>query len=154
MRSAMRDWLLVVVAGGFLLVGYLAQRLDWLEPASQAVVVESSCDLRQQACDLDLHGQHLQFIVEPRNFQALTPLTLTLHAPSPSVTAASVEFEGLNMDMGYNRVLLQAGADGHFNATAMLPACTLERMQWLIHLRVDNGREITDYRFRIDTWRG
>ncbi|MGD2119254.1 MAG: hypothetical protein PVG66_12900 [Chromatiales bacterium] len=150
----MRDWLLVVVAAGFLLVGYLAQRLDWFEADDPAIVVESDCDLRQQACELKLDNHDLRFSIEPRNFQALTPVTLQVRGGDVSLQRVSVEFEGLNMDMGYNLVRLESMADGGFQAIAMLPVCSLERMQWLVHLRVETAGKATDFQFRVDTWRG
>ena len=154
----MREWLLLVVAVLMLFAGYLLQKSGIFDENStsraNAAVFVSDCDLRLGGCEIDASGQELTFTIDPRDIQALRPLKVSanFHGNVGDLPeSVSVEFEGVNMDMGYNRFVLEPSNSGLYTARAMLPACTAETMHWLIHLYVEKAGMLSDFQFRLVT---
>ncbi len=140
---------LLILSGGFLL-----QQSGLLDGQREVAVHQSDCDLRQGGCELEISGQPVRFLIEPQDIEILQPLTISLIMPENATflpEKVSVQFEGVNMDMGYNRVFLEPVRPGYFQAKGMLPACTAETMHWLIHLLVQDLSGIRDYQFRLST---
>ena len=154
----MRDWIWLLLAILMLSTGYVLQKADVLErwfPENQDVVVQVlDCDLRQGGCEIENDGHKFVFAIEPNDIQILHPLMISLRYPENSEKLpekVSVEFEGINMDMGYNRFSLEPSGQGLFAAKGMLPACTAETMYWRIHLLVKRGATVNDFQFRLVT---
>lgn len=149
-----RDWVWLIVALLMLSGGFLLQKSGLLDGQRGVVTHQSDCDLRQGGCELEISGQSVRFLIEPQDIQILQPLMISLIMPENPVflpEKVSVQFEGINMDMGYNRVFLEPVRPGYFQAKGMLPACTAETMHWLIHLLVQDSSGIRDYQFRLNT---
>lgn len=147
---------LLLIVGILLLLGsgYFLNVSDFLKPAIDTKVVASECDLRQGGCRVDFQGSQWGFQITPRNFDVLQPLQISLKKLSDTPVApesVKVQFEGINMDMGYNLVKLQPVSGDLFESTGMLPDCTAETMYWLVHLIVVSGNERTDFQFRLQT---
>lgn len=154
----MRDWVLLVLAILMLFVGYFLQKMGIFDEngagSMDAAVFVSDCDLRLGGCEIETSGQKLTFAIDPQDIQVLHPLKISadLHGNVDNLPErVSVEFEGVNMDMGYNRFALELSESGLFVAQAMLPACTAETMHWLIHLYVEKAGTISDFQFRLVT---
>ncbi|WP_097461412.1 hypothetical protein [Mangrovitalea sediminis] len=62
----------------------------------------------------------------------------------------TVEFQGVDMYMGYNRITLEQQPDGAYTGAAELVACVTGRMQWLaeVVIRDPSGRA-TGLRFHF-----
>ena len=149
-----RDWIWLILALLMLAGGFLLQQSGLLDGRREVIVHQSDCDLRQGACELEISGQMVSFLIEPPDIQILQPLKISLSMPENPVflpEKVSVQFEGINMDMGYNRVFLEPVSPGYFQAKGMLPACTAETMHWLIHLLVQDSSGTRDYQFRLST---
>ena len=149
-----RDWLWLVGAILLLAAGFVVQKTGLLDQQQQATVVVSDCDLRQGGCNIEMAGQVLQFVIDPADVQILQPLTIALNLPENAdnlLEKVSVEFEGINMDMGYNRVWLEPLDKNVFQGQGMLPACTAETMYWRIHLLVQGASGVTDFQFKLKT---
>jgi hypothetical protein len=134
--------------------GYLMQNISIFPSAGQAVVVDSECSLRAGACEIDSAEFQGVFSIQPNDFQVLQPLQLRLEVRPEmlkNVERVSVEFEGINMDMGYNRVFLEEQNSQNYEATAMLPSCTADTMYWLIHLIIKDSSGVTDFQFQLQT---
>jgi len=145
-------WIIAVLV--LFVTGFLLQKLPSLQTSSKAEVISSDCDLRQGGCEIQLGEYRGIFSILPNDFQVLQPLELEL---KPRVKAVdqfdqvSVEFEGINMDMGYNRVFLEEQGSQTYQAKAMLPSCTADTMFWLIHLIIKESSGVTDFQFRLQT---
>ena len=138
----------------FLGAGYFFKVSDLMAPDIASEIVVSECDLRQGACPIAIHGNKWQFLISPHNFDVLQPLNISLEKlPENQITLDSVhvQFEGINMDMGYNLVKLQPVSELAFEAKGMLPECTAETMYWLVHLIIVSGDNQTDFQFRLQT---
>jgi len=151
----MREWYWVIAALTLFLAGYGLQQMKLFQGDRPVTVVSSGCDLRQGNCELlNAGGQRFRFSIEPKHIPVMQPLTLSLVYPVEKAhqpIKVSIEFEGLNMDMGYNRVFLQAREPSVYSAVAMIPACTAEQMLWKIHLLIEDRAGITDYQMKLVT---
>ena len=149
-----REWLWLAAAIILLAAGFMVQKTGLLDQQGQVTVVTSDCDLRQGACNIEMAGQLLEFVIDPAEIQILKPLTIALKFPENAVIfpkKVSVEFEGVNMDMGYNRIWLEPQDDNVFQGQGMLPACTAETMYWRIHLLVQDASGMIDFQFQLTT---
>jgi len=90
----------------------------------------STCSPELEACTAALPGGHqLHFSIEPRPIKALQPLHLQVSAEGAGAQSIEVDFNGTEMDMGYNRVKLTQGQQG-FSGQTMLPVCVTGTMTW------------------------
>ena len=145
-------WIIAVLV--LFVTGFLLQKLPILQTSAEAEIVSSDCDLRQGGCEILLGDYRGIFSILPNDFQVLQPLRLELKSQNRSVSnfeQVSVEFEGINMDMGYNRVFLEEQGSQSYQAKAMLPACTADTMFWLIHLIIKDSSGTTDFQFNLQT---
>ncbi len=107
----MRDAWIVILAIAALAAGYFLQDFDLFNDKTPDLVMQSDCPLREKTCEVAVPGYgRLSLTVSPVGFKALSVMQIQLDLPqfSPSVSSAEMQFEGLNMDMGYNRVVLDA----------------------------------------------
>ena len=109
-------------------VGYkLSLRQDQMADITLPV---STCSPELQACSVALpDGRQLDFSIEPRLIKALQPMHLKVAIEGAEVESVDVDFNGAEMDMGYNRTRLAKGQQG-FSGQAMLPVCVTGTMIW------------------------
>ena len=69
----------------------------------------------------------------------------------PAIRVVVIDFSGVDMDMGYNRPLLQEATDGVFKGEATLPVCVTGRMTWQATVLVETGRTRIAVPFRFVT---
>ncbi len=78
----------------------------------------------------------------------VAPLQLAVRLQDIQANRVEVDFSGVEMNMGFNRVELNRDADG-FSGKAMLPVCVWDAMEWeaqvLIHTR--DGLVSVPFRF-------
>ena len=90
----------------------------------------ASCSPAFQPCTMTLpNGRTLDFSIEPRPVKPLQPLLLKVTAEGTEAQSVDVDFNGTDMDMGYNRVSLTRDQHG-FSGKAMLPVCVTGTMTW------------------------
>jgi len=145
-------WIIAVLV--LFVTGFLLQKLPLLQNTNEAEIIPSDCDLRQGGCEILLGDYRGIFSILPNDFQVLQPLQLALKPLNGSVVnfeQVSVEFEGINMDMGYNRVFLEEQGSQTYQAKAMLPSCTADTMFWLIHLIIKDSSGTSDFQFNLQT---
>lgn len=104
-----------------------------------AALLTADCDVNQGPCRVTLgEGRTGEFVITPRPVAVMQPLALTWQDPAlPASARVSIEFDGTDMSMGFNRVNLQADAAGVFRGSAILPVCATGAMRWQAVLRVD-----------------
>lgn len=122
----------IVVIG--LLVAILAvvgYKLSPMRSKSADVTLPvASCSPALQPCKITLpNGRTLDFSIEPRPVKPLQPLLLKVTIEATETRSVDVDFNGTDMDMGYNRVSLAKDQHG-FSGQAMLPVCVTGTMTW------------------------
>ena len=134
----------MLVLGGVALFGAITLVNRWQSDAQPAVVAPPlqtvhSCDLNRGECSVTLaSGQHARFSIAPMPVPLMQPLTLRLQAPGlPPTTRVSVDFDGVDMHMGFNRTTLRADGMGDFAGSTVLPVCATGAMRWQASVAVE-----------------
>ncbi|WP_213380962.1 hypothetical protein [Allochromatium tepidum] len=107
-------------------------------PVSQVASLDPRCDLRAGPCESRFGGGgRVRFGIEPRTLPVAAPLRLEVELSGLAAEAVEVDFVGVEMYMGFNRVALESLGDGRYAGHGMIPVCTSGRMTWearvLIH---------------------
>lgn len=111
------------------------------------------CNLRQGPCTgLLPEGGKVMFEIEPRSIPLLQPLTLEVRIQGPEATYVEVDFAGTDMNMGYNRVRLNAVGPGAWRGQATLPVCVRNRMTWEAKVLLATDLGLMAAPFRFDTF--
>ncbi len=138
---------LAAVAGG----GYWFFR-DYFEPPQAVTLPLDDCDLQQQACRRALPGGgEMVFGITPRPIPLVSPLKLQLKVKGRQVEKAEVDFSGVTMNMGYNRVRLRETGEGVFEGEGFLPVCIRQRMDWEAKVFLYLPGEVLAVPFRFET---
>lgn len=139
-RRLLPDLLLLLLLACLGVAGYKLAPL--LTPRSDVQLPLSACDLGRDTCSVALPGGgNLEFALSPRPVPALKPLQLSVVTHGVDARGIEVDFSGVDMQMGYNRIALAALGDGRWSGNADLPVCITGSMQWRATLIVDAGRE-------------
>ena len=120
-------------------------------PVSQVAPLDSRCDLRAGPCESRFGGSgRVRFGIEPHTLPVAAPLRLDVELSGLAAEAVEVDFVGIEMYMGFNRVALEPIGEGRYAGHGMIPVCTSERMTWearvLIH--TPDGLLAAPFRFR------
>ena len=111
-------------------------------PIAERAPLNPACDLAATECTVRFaDGGSVALAIRPRGIPTAHPLTVAARLTGlPPPERVELDFAGLDMDMGYNRVSLAPAPDGRnrWTGTAMLPVCVRARMTWearvLLHL--------------------
>ncbi len=129
--------------------GYHLQ--DTLQPRiDTALAADPTCDLRQGPCVLALpNGGAVHLAIKPRSIPLLEPLKVEVVVTNTAASAVEVDFVGVDMNMGYNRVRLTKQAEGRFTGEITLPVCVRRRMNWEARVLIDTpeGRILAPFLF-------
>jgi hypothetical protein len=112
-----------------------------------------SCDLRGAACTARFAGGgSVRLDIRPGGIPTAQPLDVDVRLQDlPTPERVELDFAGVDMDMGYNRVALRSAISDptHYTGTAMLPVCVRERMTWeaRVLLRFPDGTMAAPFRF-------
>lgn len=135
-------------------VGYKLSPL-LLAKADVSVQPDAACDLQRGPCGASLPGGgRLQFAISPRPIPMVAPIELEVSISGRDAEAAEVDFAGVAMNMGLNRVQLVAQGGGRFTGQASLPVCISGGMDWQATVFVDSGRERIGVPFRFSSKAG
>ncbi|MEE9303991.1 MAG: hypothetical protein V3U84_09400 [Thiotrichaceae bacterium] len=118
----------------------------------ETAILQPACDLRQAPCTARFaDGDSITLEIDPKYIPLLEPLKLivTLRNNSyPETVKIDVQFEGTNMEMPFIRSTLhplppQAQDQKNiqkdqkvYSGKAILPVCTLQRMEWEARLSI------------------
>lgn len=140
--------LILLVAAGLV---YKAWPL--LFPEMQLVAKpDPKCDLRAGPCVTRLaNGAEVSFGIEPRSIPMLEPLTLSVEVKGQEARSVEVDFEGLEMYMGFNRPKLSAQGNGRFVGETRIPVCVRDAMEWEAKVLLGTGRGMLAVPFRFIT---
>lgn len=146
------------VIAALLLVGLLTLIGYKVWPILYPTVIETAindhaCDLQQGPCTLRFgDGATVTLSITPRPVEMLEPLTLQVQTEGIEPWSVAVDFQGINMNMGYNRPELTAEGAGRYTGSTMLPVCVRERMDWKVQVMVRNAEGIRAAPYHLVTW--
>ncbi|WP_263769226.1 hypothetical protein [Propionivibrio soli] len=90
----------------------------------------AACDLNNSTCTVPLpEAGEIVVDITPRPIPAVKPLAVSVKLSDTQAEKLEVDFQGVDMDMGYNRTPLTANGS-RFTGQAMLPVCVTGRMKW------------------------
>jgi hypothetical protein len=138
-----RVFLAAVTVVGAAIAGFaMFQAWQYLYPPVAVLgVTVSGCDLHRSACMSSFPGGgRVTLGIIPRPIPLIAPIKLDVQVSGIDATYAEVEFTSPDMNMGFNRNTLAPAAAGSFSGTAVLPVCTLARMNWLATVRLHTAR--------------
>jgi hypothetical protein len=142
--------LLAIVAGVAI---YTAKPLLSPEPVLSAPL-DPACDLRLGPCAASFPEGGLSLEILPRSLPVMAPLTLRVQVRDLEPGSVEVDFAGVDMNMGFNRVHLEPAGEGVFEGQGMLPTCVRERMAWEAKVLVQTPAGLLAAPFRFETVRG
>ncbi|MBK1718265.1 hypothetical protein [Thiocystis violacea] len=121
-------------------------------PLTELAALNSRCDLRASPCEAVFGGgRWVRFAIEPRDLPTSAPLRLGVETAGLDVAAVEVDFAGVDMYMGFNRVSLAAVQKGRYAGQGMLPVCVRERMTWEARVLIHTPDGLLAAPFRFDT---
>jgi hypothetical protein len=123
---------------------------DNVLPVLWQVEADAQCDLHSGPCRVDMpDGGLVELALSPRPVRPLVPFTIEVRYQGRELTAMSVDFNGVDMNMGFNRPILQQVAPGTYRGEGLLPTCVLDRMTWRAQVLLDgrDGRAIAAFDF-------
>lgn len=141
----------VAVAAGVGL--WQRQQAPQVPEGLQRLAPDAGCDLRLGPCALPLpSGGKVILEINPPGIQPMTELRLDVRIEGDAEGSAyAVDFAGVDMDMGFNRVRLVPEGEGHYTGTGMIPVCVRDRMGWeAVVLLSRNGNWVgAPFRFEV-----
>ena len=157
MSTRVKRWALGVL--GVIALG-LAAALAYLEwprlypPVVARAPLDPGCDLRAGPCRVAFdQGGEVTLSIEPRDIPLVKPLRLRVGLQGLVPDGVEIDFSGLSMNMGFNRVPLAEAGPGSYVGQAMLPVCVRNRMDWEARVLLRTPAGYLEAPFRFDTYR-
>jgi len=116
-------------------------------------VLNPDCDLHQGTCSLSLPDLgSVSLSITPRPIPVIKPIQVTVQTQGFAAKAVTVDFNGVNMNMGINHYrLIQQGTE-QFVGESILPVCVRNRMSWQADVQVETEKGSYVFPFRFDTF--
>jgi hypothetical protein len=148
-------WLLLALLAGAAVGAALFKAWPLLHPDTVArAPLNADCDLRVGPCSVRFPGGgEVRLGIEPREIPVMRPLGVSVELTGIDAHRIEVDFSGVDMNMGYNRVGLTAVGQGRFEGEAILPVCVRDRMTWEALVLADTPAGLLGAPFRFDTTR-
>ncbi len=122
-----------------------------LHPTISATApLDPECDLRAGPCTgVFADGGKVSFGISPAEIPVVKSLQFEVRLEGLDVRDVEVDFQGVDMNMGYNRARLKPSGEDRFRGTGMLPVCVRYAMEWeaRVLLRTDRGLLAAPFRF-------
>ena len=143
----------VLVAAICLVAVYKAKPILF-PPISRSASVDPLCDLRSAPCVSPLGDDvKISFSIEPPEIPLVKPLKLRVIVEGLESNKVEVDFSGVDMNMGFNRVGLQQISHGLFEGDGMLPVCVRDAMEWEARVLISTSKGIVSAPYRFVTVR-
>ena len=120
-------------------------------------MINTDCSLHISACEASFsEGGKITFSITPHPIKPLVPLDLTVKVENISAEKVFVNFEGIDMYMGFYRpelIMQESGAGSSlFQGKATLSVCTLEKMRWQANVIIstNKGLYVAPFHFEVD----
>jgi hypothetical protein len=139
-RSLLVDLAIIAALALIAVVGYRYSPL-LLPKADLTLTPAEGCDLNQQACHVDLaDGGRIELAIAPHPIPVIRPLQAAVTFTGLTPEKVELDFAGVAMDMGLNRVTLTAAGAGRYVGETTIPVCVTGRMLWRATLVVEADR--------------
>ncbi len=135
--------LLVLIAAG------LTAR-HYLQAPSGTLLTSEPCELQNSPCIASGSGQQVLFAIDSP-LSNHNDLQLRVELSGMEADSVAVSFDGVEMYMGYNRVVLTRGDDGGYHAKTPLPVCVTGAMAWRATVEVTHDAVQTRAAFLFTT---
>jgi hypothetical protein len=110
------------------------------------------CDLRAGPCQVVFpDGARVKFGIEPRAIPVVKALRFEVDMQGIKASAVEIDFQGTDMNMGFNRAKLAAAGEGKFAGDGMLPVCVREAMEWEAKVLIHTDAGLMEAPFRFIT---
>jgi hypothetical protein len=121
---------------------------------SYQVAADPACDLRSGPCISPFgEGGSVSFSIEPKAIPLVKPLELRVAVLGVDASHIEVDFSGVDMDMGFNRVKLEPAGEGVFTAKGILPVCVRDAMEWEAKVLISSEEGLSSVAYRFITVR-
>jgi hypothetical protein len=139
-RSFLVDAFILLALALIAVVGYKYSPL-LLPKADLEVKPEAGCDLNRAPCRAEFAGGSIELAIEPRPVPVIRPMQVSATIAGIEPSKVEIDFAGVTMNMGYNRVTLDAVPDapgpGRYSGQATIPVCITGRMGWQATLMIE-----------------
>jgi hypothetical protein len=116
--------------------------------------LDPGCRLSQGPCTATFaEGGTVTLAIAPPGIPVVAPLTLRVDLAGLQALGVEVDFAGVDMNMGYNRVGLEPAGEGRYQGKGMLPVCVRDRMTWEAKVLVQTRAGLMVAPFRFETSR-
>lgn len=140
-RSLFVDLAIIAALGLIAFLGYRYSPL-LLPKADLTLTPTPGCDLNQQACTADMGGGgRIELAIAPHPIPVIRPLKATVTLTGIVAGKVEVDFAGVAMDMGLNRITLASTGAGIFTGETTIPVCVTGRMAWRATVVVETDRQ-------------
>lgn len=149
-RSLLVDGAIIAALALIAVLGY--QYSPLLMPKADLTLMPSGdCDLNRQSCAVEVPGGgSIELAITPNPIPVVKPLQVAATFTGVAPKLVELDFQGVLMNMGYNRVALAAAGDGRYGAEATIPVCVTGRMQWRATLMVETASQRIAVPFLFD----
>jgi hypothetical protein len=121
---------------------------------AQSASVDPQCDLRSAPCISSIGDEiRIGFSIEPRDIPVVKPLHFKVQIEGLVADKVEVDFAGVDMNMGFNRVRLTPRQQGIFEGEGMLPVCVRDAMEWEAKVLITTQAGIVSAPYRFITLR-
>ncbi|MGC9403330.1 hypothetical protein [Vibrio genomosp. F10] len=111
-----------------LVIGFFANDLRQLASSSTSTSsIDDYCFISTEPCLQD----GVTMSLDTDTVQPLVPTTFTVKWSNPQTKTLVLDLEGLEMDMGTVKYVLNANEENLFQVDILLPVCTTEKMTWV-----------------------
>jgi hypothetical protein len=143
-RSLLTDFAILLALAAVAAIGYVYSPL-LLPKSDVSVRPDPGCDLNRSVCRASLpDGSQVELGLSPQPIPVVRPMKIDAQVMGPAaagVDRIEMDFAGVNMNMGYNRITLSPAGKGRFTGETSIPVCISGRMTWRGTLIVTTDRQ-------------
>ncbi|MFK5984071.1 MAG: hypothetical protein QM479_01415 [Pseudomonadota bacterium] len=139
--------LLLFTLGG---VAWYKSQMNVTLEITAAADVDKNCDLNLQQCQSKIQNVgEVNFSILPTPIPLVSDLSLSVNTDIKNIKQVVVDFKGIDMEMGPNKVILKQQADGSYTGKGMLPVCIRYSMNWKasVYIESSEGLYMAPYLF-------
>ncbi len=138
---------LLVTLGG--VAWYKNQQTKPIEITAEALV-DDSCKLNKTSCQsiIPTAGK-VNFSILPKPIPLVSEISLNIETNIKNIKQVLIDFQGVDMKMGPNKVILKQQSQGEYAGKGMLPVCIRYSMNWKasVYIETDEGLFMAPYIF-------
>jgi hypothetical protein len=152
-RSILIDIAIIVALALIAVVGYKYSPL-LLPKADLTLTPAAGCDLNRESCHADMPGGgRIELAIAPQPIPVIQPLQITATIVGIAPNKVELDFQGVVMEMGFNRLTLLPAGNGRYTGAATIPVCVTGRMVWraTLMLETDHQRIAVPFLFEAPT---